>query len=242
MSNLQLTTDILQNGAEAIGVELDQNQLSQFVEFYETMLDWNTRANLTSITKWEEVLVKHFLDSLTVSLGTPNGIKAGCLVDVGSGAGFPGIPLKIAFPFLTTTLVEATGKKTAFLHHVKESLCIDLNILTGRAETLAHKAEFRGGFDFVVSRAVASISVLAELCLPFCKTGGTMIAQKKGEIESEIYSAQNAIETMGGKLKKVMPVHIDGMGKDRSLILIQKTGDTPISYPRRPGIPNKRPL
>ena len=226
-----------------MGMSLSLAQLEQFSRYYRAVVGWNARVNLTSVTQWGEVQTTHFLDSLTVCLGMPSGgLGSGRLVDVGSGAGLPGVPLKIAFPSLDTTLIESTGKKTAFLRHLREILHVDLDVRTGRAETLAHDPELRERFDFVASRAVGSMSVLAELCLPFCRLGGTVIAQKKGDVKEEVESAEGAIDVLGGRLKEVMDVSVSGLRDNRSLVLLEKVSPTPASYPRRPGVPAKRPL
>jgi len=226
-----------------MGMSLSLVQLEQFSRYYRAVVGWNARVNLTSVTQWGEVQTTHFLDSLTVCLGMPSGgLGSGRLVDVGSGAGLPGVPLKIAFPSLDTTLIESTGKKTAFLRHLREILHVDLDVRTGRAETLAHDPELRERFDFVASRAVGSMSVLAELCLPFCRLGGTVIAQKKGDVKEEVESAEGAIDALGGRLKEVMDVSVSGLRDSRSLVLLEKVSPTPASYPRRPGVPAKRPL
>jgi 16S rRNA (guanine527-N7)-methyltransferase len=192
------------------------------------------------VTRWEDVQTTHFLDSLTVRLGMSS--DSGRLADVGSGAGFPGVPLKIVFPGLQTTLIESTGKKTAFLHHLAGDLDLEMDVRKGRAETLAHEPDLRESFDFVTSRAVAGMAVLAELCLPFCRVGGTVVAQKKGDIEEEIANAGRAIDAMGGRLKEVKEVSLSGLGEARRLVLLEKVRPTPDKYPRRPGVPAKRPL
>ena len=237
------TAALLTGGATEMGVSLGLAQREQFSRYYRAMVEWNTRVNLTSVTQWEEVQTIHFLDSLTVCLGMPSdGLGSGRLVDVGSGAGFPGVPLKIVFPHLDTTLIESTGKKTAFLRHLRDILHVDLDVRTGRAETLAHDPELRERFDLVTCRAVGNMSVLAELCLPFCRIGGSVIAQKKGDIEEEVESAESAIDAMGGRLKEMLDVSVSGLGDDRCLVLLEKLRPTPASYPRRPGIPARRPL
>ena len=204
------------------------------------MVEWNTRVNLTSVTQWEEVQTTHLLDSLTVCLGMSSG--SGRLADIGSGAGFPGVPLKIVFSGLQATLIESTGKKAAFLRYVGDILDLELDVRKGRAETLAHEPELRERFDFVASRAVASVAVLAELCLPFCRVGGTVVTQKKGDIEEEVAGAGRAIDAMGGRLKEVREVSVSGLGDGRRLVLLEKVRPTPDGYPRRPGVPARRPL
>ena len=234
------TADLLKRGAAEIGVSLTLAHLRQFSRYYRAMVEWNARVNLTSVTQWEEVQTTHFLDSLTVRLGMSSG--SGRLADVGSGAGFPGVPLKIVFPGLQATLIESTGKKTAFLRHLGDILDLELDVRKGRAETLAHEPELRERFDFVASRAVASLAVLAELCLPFCRVGGTVVTQKKGDIERELAGAGRAIDAMGGRLKEVREVSVSGLGDGRRLVVLEKVRPTPDRYPRRPGVPAKRPL
>ena len=192
-------------GAAELGIDLSRSQIEQFERYHGLLLEWNSRVNLTALTGRSEVQRKHFLDSLSVTKAIPGHLlDSGRFADVGSGAGFPGVPLKIAFPGLSATLIESTSKKTAFLVGLGEVLGLsDLVVLTGRAETLAHRHELREGFDFVLTRAVASMAALAELTLPFCRLGGIVIAQKKLGIEDELARARKAIETMGGELAEV---------------------------------------
>lgn len=236
--------DLLKTGAANLGIQLSCTQMRQFRQYCQILADWNKRMNLTSVSGWEEVQTRLFLDSLTVSLAVPRELfESGRFVDVGSGAGFPGIPLKIAFPSLRATLIESTAKKTAFLVHLKDELRLaDVDVRRGRAETLAHQPELREGFDLVLVRAVASMAVLAELTLPFCRVGGAVIAQKSVCIEGELRQAGKAIETMGGRLKEVKEVAVEELGQARVLVVLEKTGPTPDRFPRRPGMPSKRPL
>jgi 16S rRNA (guanine527-N7)-methyltransferase len=231
-------------GADRLDIELDKAQVERFQRYYGELVKWNERANLTSVTAYEEVQTRHFLDSLTVvpeiSAAVLNG--DGKILDIGSGAGFPGLPLKIAHPELSLTLMEATAKKSAFLSHVVESLGLeDVEVVTGRAEDQAHKPKMREQFDIVISRALAKLNVLVELCLPFCSVGGLTIAQKGRDIDLELREAQTAIDTLGGKIKdSSMP---DTSATDvGTLVVIEKLRPTPANYPRRPGIPSKRPL
>ena len=204
--------DRLVTGAMKLGIPLRQDQVRQFEEYYHTMLDWNQRINLTAITDSEEVQVRHFLDSLTIYpiLGKTQLNENLKILDVGTGAGFPGIPLKIAIPDIKLTLIEATAKKTEFLNYVISVLGLkDVKIITGRAEEVAHMTEYRAGFKIVISRAVAQLAVLAELTLPFCPTGGTVIAPKKGDVRKEVEDALKAIDTLGGSLREVRLVELD---------------------------------
>ena len=235
----------LESGARKLGLHLSPQQLEQFRVYYQELIAWNQRVNLTAITDCEEVQAKHFLDSLTLTLALKqpvNGIGLR-VVDVGTGAGLPGIPLKILLPDVDLVLIEATAKKADFLHHIKHKLCLDnIEIVVGRAETVAHEAEYRERFDLVVSRAVASLPALVELTLPFCNVGGVFIAQKKGDIESEVSQATRAINLLGGSLREVKRVEMEEFADARWLVVIDKLSPTPEKYPRRPGIPAKRPI
>ena len=235
----------LNSGATKLGLQLNLGQLEQFQVYYEALVDWNKRMNLTAITDYEEVQINHFLDALTVTLGwqPPTNDADSELIDVGTGAGVPGIPLKILFPDIRLVLLEATAKKAAFLHHLKEKLGLDnVEILVGRAEEVAHLNQYRERFDIVLSRAVASLPTLVELTLPFCNIGGSLIAHKKGEIDQEINEASKAIAALGGKLREVKRVELEEFVDRRCLVVIDKVSATPEKYPRRPGIPAKRPL
>ena len=234
----------LESGAEKLSLRLTPRQLEQFKVYYQELIDWNQRLNLTAITDYEEVQVKHFLDSLTVvqalKLPLSKGVK---LIDVGTGAGIPGIPLKILLPEIELVLLDATKKKAGFLEHILQQLDLkDVEIVVGRAEEVAHRPEYRQQFDLVLSRAVAELSALVELTLPFCAIGGRFIAQKKGSIQAEVQSAQQAISLLGGELTDVKKVELSEFSDKRWLVVIDKVGETPAQYPRRPGIPAKRPL
>jgi 16S rRNA (guanine527-N7)-methyltransferase len=232
-------------GAKKLGLELESRQLGQFDIYYHQLVDWNKRVNLTAITGYEEVQIKHFLDSLTVTLGWQQTISdAGTsLIDVGTGAGIPGIPLKIIFPDIRLVLLEARAKKATFLHYIIDKLGLkDVEILVGRAEDIAHQSQYREGFDLVLSRAVASLPTLVELALPFCALGGSFIAQKKGDTGEEVSQAAKVISLLGGKLREVKKVDLYEFTDERWLVVIDKIVPTPPQYPRRPGIPAKRPL
>ncbi len=235
----------LKAGAEKLGINLSHRQINQFRIYYQELIDWNKKINLTSITGYEEVQVKHFLDSLTVTL-TMKPLSEGRslnVIDVGAGAGLPGIPLKIAFPGINLTLLEATVKKTKFLQHVVKRLELrDVEIASGRAEEAGLSPQYREKFDLVLSRAVASLPALVELTLPFCTVGGCVIAQKKGEIRGEVEKSRKAIDVLGGTLREVKPVELKGLDDNRYLVIIDKIRHTPAEYPRRPGMPVKRPI
>jgi len=231
------------SGAGRLGIELSPEQVEQFAVYYRELTDWNRRVNLTAITGYEEVQVKHFLDSLTVTLALKPGDKGFRLIDVGSGAGLPGIPLKILMPDIKLTLLEATAKKAAFLNHISHKLGLeDVEVVVGRAEDIAHREQYREQFDIVLSRAVASLASLVELTLPFCAIGGRFIAQKKGAVDPELSQATKAIGLLGGKLRETKRIELAEFSGERWLIVIDKITPTPEAYPRRAGIPQKRPL
>jgi len=235
----------LESGAKKLGLELTSRQLEQFQIYYQELIDWNQRINLTRITDYEEVQIKHFLDSLTLVLALKPPIGKGefRLIDVGTGAGIPGMPLKILLPDIKLVLLDATAKKATFLHHIRDKLGLDdVEIIVGRAEEVAREAQYREKFALVLSRAVARLPTLVELTLPFCALGGSFIAQKKGDVNSEIIQADRAITLLGGNLREVKKVALAEFTEERWLIVIDKVSPTPQQYPRRPGIPAKRPL
>ena len=235
----------LQIGTEKLGLQLNQRQLGQFHIYYQELIDWNKRVNLTRITDYEEVQIKHFLDSLTVALAwqpptTDIGFR---IIDVGTGAGMPGLPLKIVFPKIKLALLDSVAKKAAFLHHIIRKLGLeDVDIIVGRAEEISHEKQYRERCDMVLSRGVAPLATLVELTLPFCIIGGSFIAQKKGAIDQEIRQAGRAIGLLGGRLRDIKKVNLEEFADERRLVIIDKVSATPEQYPRRPGMPAKRPL
>lgn len=235
--------DILVRGAADLGFHLTPQQVEQFRLYLRELLEWNRRVNLTAIVEPEEVQRLHFLDSLSLLQVMPPSARGGRLLDVGTGAGFPGLPLKVALPSLSLAMIEATGKKVRFLEHIVGVLGLDgVEIHRGRAEELAHIAGLREAFDVVTARALAPLSEMAELALPFCRRGGIVALPKKGQIEDEVSVAARALDVLGGRLVEIRKVGLEGLQDGRLILVVEKVGGTPASYPRRPGIPHKRPL
>jgi 16S rRNA (guanine527-N7)-methyltransferase len=231
--------------AARLGVAISEEQAITFEAYYRILVDWNRQINLTAVTGEKEVQSKHFLDSLTAALAVNfnDASQSINVIDIGTDAGFPGLPLKIVYPHLHLALMEATAKKTQFLEYVVKKFGLqNVVILTGRAEELAHKPQHRGKYNVVLSRAVASLPALAEIALPFCAVGGLFVAYKKGDILDELQQSGRAIDIMGGKIREIIPVSPDLFDDERRLIVIEKVTPSPEQYPRRPGMPEKRPL
>lgn len=235
---------LLGEEAREFGVDLNQDQVDRFEAFYRHLAEWNTRINLTAITGLEQVRVLHFLDSLSAALVLPRDrLHSWRLIDVGAGGGFPGVPLAIAFPELKVTLLEATGKKVAFLDDLARALNLDnVTTLQGRAEELALQGEYREQFDLAVARAVANMQTLVEYTLPFVRVNGLVVAWKGAEAGEEAEGATGAIQLLGGKLDRLVPVSLPGVEGPRYLVVIEKVAPTPAGFPRRVGVPSKRPL
>jgi 16S rRNA (guanine527-N7)-methyltransferase len=233
-------------GASKLGIELTAGQVKQFELYYQELIEWNKKINLTAITEYSTVQVKHFLDSLTITLALPEAEVERPdfnIVDIGTGAGFPGVPLKILFSQPRLVLIEPTTKKIAFLHHIIRKLELEnVEVLNSRAEEAAHLPLYREQFVLVLSRAVALLPTLVELTLPFCQIGGRFIAQKKGEIDQEVNRAKEAIATLGGRLDQIKKLELDEFKDERYLVIIDKIYPTPNKYPRRPGVPRRRPI
>lgn len=233
-------------GAGKLGMELTTRQAKQFELYYRELIEWNKKINLTAVTDYSSVQAKHFLDSLTIIPALPGKeIEEPDfnIVDVGTGAGFPGVPLKILFPRPRLVLIEPTTKKTAFLHHIIHKLELEnVEVLNARAEEAAHVPFYREQFALVLSRAVALLPTLVELTLPFCRIGGRFIAQKKGEIDQEVNRAKEAIAVLGGKLNQIRKIELEEFGDARYLVVIDKICSTPGKYPRRAGLPKRRPI
>jgi 16S rRNA (guanine527-N7)-methyltransferase len=235
----------LAGGAAALGVALDASQLAAFAAYRALLLEWNARFNLTAITDPHEIVTRHFLDSLTVARGVPRAQWAGAprLLDVGSGAGFPGLALAIAFPQWQVTALEATGKKASFLRHVAAALGLArARVLEGRAEALAHAPAERGRYDVVTARALAALPTLLEYCQPFARVGGLVIAPKKGDLAAELAAGRRAAATLGGRMAAPLPVTLSALEGDRVLIVVTQERPCPAPYPRPAGAPRKQPL
>lgn len=233
--------DELKAAAMTMGISLSAGQLTQFETYYQELGHWNQQLNLTGIVERTEVMVKHFLDSLSCLLALPDLPQT--VVDVGSGAGFPGLVLKIAQPHIQLALIEATGKKAAFLEHLVQKLALSqVTVLNERAETIGQQADRRERYHLAVARAIAPLPVLAEYALPLLRLDGLLLAQKGADPAPEVAAAARALEVLGGRHLKTLPVTIPQLDAARHLVLIQKTGPTPKHYPRQPGRPAKKPL
>ncbi|MEN6410471.1 MAG: 16S rRNA (guanine(527)-N(7))-methyltransferase RsmG [Anaerolineaceae bacterium] len=225
-----------------LGLKLTSRQITALERYEAELLDWNERFNLTAIRDAESIRTKHFLDSFTCLLAMRDTPPAR-LIDVGTGAGFPGIPLKIIFPNLRLTLVESVGKKANFCQHIVQTLNLDcVTVLTTRAEEVGRLKDQREMYDWAVARAVAGMPVLSEYLLPLVRLGGYMLAQKGESGPAEAQAAEHAIHLLGGRLKQIIPVTLPGVAEERFLVVVQKVAATPPQYPRRPGIPSKQPL
>jgi 16S rRNA (guanine527-N7)-methyltransferase len=236
----------LQARAAELDAPLAADQLAQFALYRERLLEWNQRVNLTAVRDAEQVEERHFVDSLNCLLVLPaaqSSAPALRLLDVGSGGGFPGLPLKLARPDLRLTLLDSVRKKTRFLESVVAELgLVGVEVLTGRAEDLARAVEYRERFDLVVARALAPLPVLLELCLPFLQIGGRLIAPRRGDLLAEQEAAEQAARLLGAEFRAPIIVGIGERGGQDGLTIAGKIGSTPDRYPRRAGMPAKRPL
>ncbi len=233
---------LVRNAQELFGIQLSKTQLKALATYEKELMIWNEKINLTAIRDEAGIRTKHFLDSFScVQARMENSPQT--LVDIGSGAGFPGIPLKILYPRLKLTVVESVGKKADFCRHIVESLHLDdVNVIQTRAEALGQMPRFRESFDWAVARAVAQLPVLSEYLLPLVKVGGVMLAQKGESAPAESHAAENALRILGGHLRQMIPVTLPGVVEERYLVVVDKVGATPPQYPRREGTPAKKPL
>jgi 16S rRNA (guanine527-N7)-methyltransferase len=244
-----ISLPILVEGAHKLGFDLTPRQIEQFSLHYATLVDWNSRVNLTAITDLEGVQVRHFLDSLTVGaallveMGASNPPAGFRLLDVGTGAGFPGLPLKILWPEMKVVLADSIGKKTAFLKELAGVLGLSgVDVVTARAEEMGQNKAHRERYTIVTARAVASLPVLCEYCLPLTKVGGWIAAPKKGDISQELEEAEKASKVLGGSEPRLHRFVLPGEEEERFVVTIKKVNATPPGYPRRVGLAKSRPL
>jgi 16S rRNA (guanine527-N7)-methyltransferase len=234
--------EILATGMSRFGITFDQNTIQQFYKYLLLLIERNETVNLTAITDTKEILIQHFLDSLsvlTIDVLKPN-MK---VIDIGSGAGFPGIPLKIIIPELQVVLADSTKKRVAFMEEVTDLLKLkDITAIHGRAEDLSHNPDYRESFQIAVSRAVADLRVLCELCLPFVQVGGLFLSYKGPKSYDELEMSENALNILGGKVEGIRNIKVPYSQKTHNIIVIQKVEKTPKKYPRKPGKPKKSPL
>lgn len=238
--------NILKKEIKKIGIQLDDKQIDQFLRYYELLTEWNRFMNLTAITDYKEVIQKHFVDSLSIIKAMDIEYlqsKDKHLIDVGTGAGFPGIPIKIVFPKLKITLLDSLNKRVKFLNEVIDVLNLkDIEAIHGRAEDYARQEKYREKYDVCVSRAVANLSTLSEYSLPFVKIGGYFISYKAENIEEEIKNSKNAVILLGGDIDEVVKFNLPDTDIKRAFIIIKKEKPTNKKYPRKSGIPSKEPL
>ncbi len=234
--------DFLVNSAKELKITLDETKQRQFYTYYKMLVEKNQVMNLTSITEFDEVMRKHFLDSISL-IQVMDLNQEISVLDLGTGAGFPGLPLKIAFPNLKVCLADSLNKRILFLDEVIEALELE-NITTvhARAEELAKNKSYREQFDLVVSRAVANLSTLSEYCLPFVKIGGEFVSYKANEVEEEVAAAKSALFLLGGKCEEIKEFDLPNTDLHRAFVKIKKEKKTPASYPRKAGVPSKKPL
>ena len=233
---------LIQDAKTLFNVHLTARQVVALVNYEKELMEWNQKFNLTAIRDVDSIRTKHFLDSYSCVLAWKANPPQR-LVDVGTGAGFPGIPLKIIYPTMHVTLVESVGKKAMFCQHLVEKLGLEgVEVIQARAEDLGQNPAHRESYDWAVARAVANLNILSEYLLPLAKLGGTMLAQKGESGPAEAQSAEKAMRLLGGKLKQLIPVNLPGVADDRYLVLVDKVAATPPKYPRKAGIPMKTPL
>lgn len=229
-------------GLKELEIELSKKQINQFLMYYELLVEKNKVMNLTAITEFQDVVVKHFLDSLSLVMAVdPEDLET--VIDIGTGAGFPGIPLKIAFPHLRITLMDSLRKRVDFLNEVILKLDLKgIKAVHGRAEDLAKQEKYREQFDLCVSRAVAALPVLSEYCIPFVGEGGLFVSYKAKDAEEECRAAEHAVEILGGVMADVILFSLPNSDMERTLVVIEKESKTPKMYPRKAGTPEKKPL
>jgi 16S rRNA (guanine527-N7)-methyltransferase len=233
---------LVRDAQELFHIHVTGRQVMSLITYEKELLEWNQKFNLTAIRDVESIRTKHFLDSFSCVLAWKANPPAR-LIDVGTGAGFPGIPLKILYPGMELTLVESVGKKAMFCQHIVGVLGLeDVEVVHARAEDLGQDPNLREEYDWAIARAVAKLNVLSEYLIPLVKIGGRMLAQKGESGPAEAQSAEKAIKLLGGKLEELIPVNLPGVAEDRYLVVVNKVAATPPKYPRKPGIPTKQPL
>lgn len=235
---------LFKNSLNKFDIELTDKQLEQFIQYYELLIEWNSFMNLTAITEFQEVIKKHFIDSISLVKAIPNlEEQYGTVIDIGTGAGFPGIPLKIVFPKLQVTLLDSLKKRVQFLDKVVNTLELSkVSIIHGRAEDYARPDKLREKFDLCVSRAVANLTTLSEYCIPFVKINGYFISYKSEKIVEEYENAKNAIKILGGRFERQVDFLIPNSDIYRNLFIIKKEKVTPVKYPRKAGVPSREPI
>ena len=230
----------MQEKSKVLGVRFLVEQTEQFFEYMNLLIEWNEKMNLTAITDPEEIILKHFIDSITIIKDIEDGSK---VVDVGTGAGFPGIPLSIMNPTLKITLVDSLNKRLIFLQEVVNKLNLkNIEIVHARAEEFGQNKKYRENFDISTSRAVANLSTLSEYLIPLVKVGGKVISMKASDAQAEIEDAQKAIEVLGGRIEKIDEFNLPQSDIGRTVVVIKKEKQTPNKYPRKPGTPSKEPI
>lgn len=224
------------------GLNLNERQLDQFETYYRLLVEWNEKMNLTAITDREQVYLKHFYDSLTLSFHVPMR-DVETMADIGAGAGFPSVPVKIAYPHLSLTIIDSLNKRITFLQHLASALGLEqLTCIHGRAEEAGRNPKLRDRFELVSARAVARLNVLNELCLPFVRQGGAFAAMKGSQSAEELEEAKTSIRLLNAKLEKVFTFELPVEHSERNIVVLRKIGGTPAKYPRKPGTPSKEPL
>lgn len=233
---------LLESKAKELSLTFSERQIKQFEDYYRVLIEWNHVMNLTAITEYEEVVEKHFIDSLSI-INAVDFSEIFNIIDIGTGAGFPGIPLKIAFPDINITLLDSLNKRVKFLNEVIEQLGLNnINAIHGRAEDYAKQKEYREQYDLCVSRAVANLSTLSEYCLPYVKINGLFIPYKSGDIDVELEKSEHAVSILGGVVSDVIRFQLPGTDIGRSFVKIKKIKSTGKKYPRKAGLPSKEPL
>ncbi|QGU96748.1 16S rRNA (guanine(527)-N(7))-methyltransferase RsmG [Clostridium bovifaecis] len=234
--------DMLSIAANNVGLEFNNERYNQFIKYKDLLKDWNEKVNLTAITEDEEIIKKHFIDSMKIFKFEPLK-KAKRVIDIGTGGGFPGIPMKIIRPEMEIVLLDSLKKRINVLQDILKNIEVnDVSTIHGRAEDYAQAPQYREKFDAVVSRAVANLAVLSEFCLPYVKVGGYFVAMKGPAVEEEVIEAKKAIGVLGGKLEEIIEVEIEGSDLNHNLVIIKKVKNTPKQYPRKAGTAAKKPL